>query len=140
MAFRYLDKIASSERLQAFLELADLAAGAGADANNVFLLSHRLREANPIQVCRSLLQRDSASQALIRDRRLCGPYNAEALKSLPKGALGHTYATVLETLGFDINFSLDLSSTRVWNRMLITSTIASMPPMTSITLAWPSPI
>ncbi|MCT0208310.1 Coq4 family protein [Synechococcus sp. CS-1332] len=104
MGFRYLDRIATEENIHAFLELADLAAGAGASANNVFLLSHRLRQSRPMQVCRALLQRDPAAVALIEQRRLSGPYDAAALKALPKGTLGHTYATVLETMGYDINF------------------------------------
>jgi ubiquinone biosynthesis protein COQ4 len=104
MGFRYLDRIATPENIRSFLELADLAAGAGASANNVFLLSHRLRQSKPMQVCRALLQRDPAAVALIEQRRLSGPYDAAALKALPKGTLGHTYATVLETMGYDINF------------------------------------
>lgn len=104
MGFRYLDRIATEENIHSFLELADLAAGAGASANNVFLLSHRLRQSRPMQVCRALLQRDPAAVALIEQRRLSGPYDAAALKALPKGTLGHTYATVLETMGYDINF------------------------------------
>ncbi|MEA5442758.1 Coq4 family protein [Cyanobium gracile] len=104
MGFRYLDRIATEENIRSFLELADLAAGAGASANNVFLLSHRLRQSRPMQVCRALLQRDPAAEALIEQRRLSGPYDAAALKALPKGTLGHTYATVLETMGYDINF------------------------------------
>ncbi len=104
MGFRYLDRIATEENIHSFLELADLAAGAGASANNVFLLSHRLRQSRPMQVCRALLQRNPEAVALIEQRRLSGPYDAAALKALPKGTLGHTYATVLETMGYDINF------------------------------------
>ncbi len=104
MGFRYLDRIATEENIRSFLELADLAAGAGASANNVFLLSHRLRQSRPMQVCRALLKRDPASMDLIEQRRLSGPYDADALKGLPKGTLGHTYATVLEAMGYDINF------------------------------------
>ena len=55
MGFRYLDRITTEENNHAFLELADLAAGAGASASNVFLLSHRLRQSRPMQVCRALL-------------------------------------------------------------------------------------
>ena len=65
MGFRYLDRIATKENIHAFLELAYLAAGAGASANNVFLLSHRLRQSRPMQVCRALLGRDPAAAALI---------------------------------------------------------------------------
>jgi ubiquinone biosynthesis protein COQ4 len=104
MGFRYLDRVASKDNLHSFLELADLAAGAGESANNVFLLSHRLRQSNPMQVCQRLLERDPASRALIQQRRLSGPYNMEALLALPRGSLGHTYATVMKTMGYDINF------------------------------------
>jgi ubiquinone biosynthesis protein Coq4 len=104
MGFRYLDKITTEENIRSFLDLADLAAGAGASANNVFLLSHRLRESKPMQLCRKRLQRDPAAQALIEHRRLSGPYDAAALRALPKGSLGHTYATALDALGYDINF------------------------------------
>jgi ubiquinone biosynthesis protein COQ4 len=104
MGFRYLDKVASPEHIQAFLELVDLVAGAGQSADNVFLLSHRLRSSRPMQLCRKRLERDPASQALIQERRLCGPYDSERLLAMPRGSLGHTYATALKALGYDINF------------------------------------
>ncbi|MFN5194259.1 MAG: Coq4 family protein [Cyanobacteriota bacterium] len=104
MGFRYLDRIATAEHLQQFLELADLAAGAGQAASNVFLLSHRLRASAPMRLCERILAEDPDAQALIRSRRLSGPYNAEALRQLPRGTLGHTYVTVLDTMGYDINF------------------------------------
>ena len=36
MGFRYLNQIASKEHIAEFLELADLAAGGGESASNVF--------------------------------------------------------------------------------------------------------
>jgi ubiquinone biosynthesis protein Coq4 len=107
MGFRYLDQIATREHLDDFLQLADLAAGAGHAASNVFLLSHRLSESKPMRLCERILAEDPAAQALIRERRLCGPYDGEALRRLPKGTLGHTYATILDALGYDINFFPD---------------------------------
>lgn len=104
MGFRYLDKIATREHIEQFLSLADLAAGAGDSAENVFLLSHRLRASNPMQLCLRRLQENSACRELISSRRLSGPYDLAALKAMAKGSLGHTYATVLETMGYDINF------------------------------------
>lgn len=104
MGFRYLDRIASEDNLRTFLELADLAAGGSESAENVFLLSHRLRGSKPMKLCLRRLQEQSDCQALIASRRLCGPYDPAALKAMPKGSLGHTYATVLETMGYDINF------------------------------------
>jgi ubiquinone biosynthesis protein COQ4 len=107
MGFRYLDQIATREHLQEFLQLADLAAGAGHAASNVFQLADRLRESAPMRLCERILAEDPAALALIRQRRLSGPYDAQALRQLPKGTLGHTYVTILDTLGYDINFFPD---------------------------------
>lgn len=104
MGFRYLDRIATREHIDQFLSLADLAAGAGDSAENVFLLSHRLRDSNPMKLCLRRLQEQPECRDLIASRRLSGPYDPAVLKALPKGSLGHTYATVLETMGYDINF------------------------------------
>ena len=59
--------------------------------------------------CLRRLQQDPAAAALIQSRKLCGPYDVTALKQLPKGSLGHTYATVMEALGYDIDFFPDPS-------------------------------
>jgi len=104
MGFRYLDRLASPEQIQGFLGLMDLAAGGGESAQNVFELSHRLRDSNPMRLCRKRLARDPEAEQLIQARQRIDPYDPAALKALPKGSLGHTYATVLETLNYDINF------------------------------------
>jgi len=104
MGFRYLDQIATQEHIQEFLSLVDLAAGAGQSASNAFLLSHRLSGSAPMRLCERILGEDPAAKALIQERRLCGPYDANKLRGLPKGSLGHTFVTVLDTLGYDINF------------------------------------
>lgn len=107
MGFRYLDQIATRDHLQDFLQLVDLVAGAGHAASNVFQLADRLRESAPMRVCERILAENPAAQALIQQRRLSGPYDAEALRQLPKGTLGHTYVTILDVLGYDINFFPD---------------------------------
>ena len=84
MGFRYLDRIATREHLEEFLNLADLAAGAGDSASNVFLLSDRLRQSAPMRLCQKILAEDPAAQALIQQRRLSGPYDPEALRRLPR--------------------------------------------------------
>jgi ubiquinone biosynthesis protein COQ4 len=104
MAFRYLDQIATQEHIQSFLKLADLAAGSGSSASNAFLLSHRLRTSPPMRLCERVLGNNPAASALIQARRLVGPYDAPALRRLPRGSLGHTFVTVLDTMGYDINF------------------------------------
>lgn len=104
MGFRYLDQIASRRSIQQFLELVDLALGGSDSAENVFNLSHQLRDSPPMRLCERVLRRDPAAQALIEQRRPVGPYNLAALKACAKGTLGHTYAVVMETLQYDINF------------------------------------
>ena len=97
--FRYLDQIASRKNIREFLELVDLAAGGGESAENVFRLSHRLRDSKPMHLCERVLQRDPAAAALIAQRCVVGPYDLDSLKACPKGSLDHTYAVVMETLG-----------------------------------------
>jgi ubiquinone biosynthesis protein Coq4 len=104
MGFRYLDQIATRDHLDEFLQLADLAAGAGHAASNVFLLADRLRDSAPMRLCERILAENPAARTLIQQRRLSGPYDAEALRQLPRGTLGHTYVTILDALGYDINF------------------------------------
>ena len=57
-----------------------------------------------MQLCRKRLERDPACQALIDQRRPRGPYKIEQLLEMHRGSLGHTYATALKALGYDINF------------------------------------
>ena len=104
MAFRYLDQIATQEHIQDFLSLVDLAAGSGQSATNAFTLSHRLRDSAPMRLCERVLGANPAAAALIQGRKPIAPYDAEALRALPPGSLGHTFVTVLDSLGYDINF------------------------------------
>jgi ubiquinone biosynthesis protein COQ4 len=92
------------ENLDAFLGLMDLAAGAGDSAENVFEQTHRLRASKPMQLCLKRLAQHPESQALIERRYGGGSYDSAALRALPQGTLGHTYATVMEVMGYDINF------------------------------------
>ena len=78
MGFRYLDQIATRDHLNEFLQLADLAAGAGHAASNVFLLADRLRDSAPMRLCERILAENPAAQTLIQQRRLSGPYAALA--------------------------------------------------------------
>ena len=96
--FRYLDQIATREHLQTFLQLTDLAAGAGDSPSNAFLLSHRLRDSPPMRLCERIRVEDANASALIRERRLAGPYHPEALRALPPGSLGHTFVTVADAM------------------------------------------
>ena len=133
MGFRYLNRIATPEHLTEFLELADLAAGGGADAGNVFELSRRLQHSTPMRLCIKRLLHDADAAALIASRKVAGPYDQASLLSLPKGSLGHTYATVMQTMGYDINFFPEPAFTTTWPATPITSTTGSTRPTTSTT-------
>lgn len=51
-----------------------------------------------------ILGEDPAARALMQERRLCGPYDAAELRSLPKGSLSHSFVAVLDALSYNINF------------------------------------
>jgi len=104
MGFRYLNNLVTPEHIQEFLELVDLAAGAGKDPGNVFDLSDRLNTSRPMSLCVQAIQQDPHSVEFLKERYVGEPYNLETLLKLPKGSLGWTYATVLNTLGYDPEF------------------------------------
>jgi ubiquinone biosynthesis protein Coq4 len=104
MSFRYINNLVNPEKLNQFLELVDLAAGAGKDTNNVFDLSDKFNSSHPMQLCIQAIQQDPASSQLIKERYVGPPYDLEALLQLPKNSLGWVYAKVLSTLGYDPQF------------------------------------
>ena len=57
-----------------------------------------------MQLCLKRLARQPGSNALIQWRYVGEPYDIAALRSMPPGSLGHTYGTVMEVMGYDINF------------------------------------
>ena len=104
MGYQYLNNLVREENLQRFLELADVAAGVGSSVDSAFELQMRLRNSKPMQLCIKRLNADPASAALIASRHVAPPYDPEALRAMPRGSLGHTYATVLAVMGHDLNF------------------------------------
>jgi ubiquinone biosynthesis protein COQ4 len=104
MSYRYINELATADNINSFLHLVDLAAGGGKDANNVFELARKFTHSAPMQACEALLKRDPDSAALIASRHVIPPFDTEAMRSLPKGSLGHTYVSVLDGYGYDINF------------------------------------
>jgi ubiquinone biosynthesis protein COQ4 len=99
MGYRYLDHLATEENIRKFVDLADLAAGAGASPDNLHELMQRLRHSKPMHLCEKRLASDPASAALIAARYVAPPYDAEALLSLPRGSLAHTFAAVIKAMG-----------------------------------------
>jgi ubiquinone biosynthesis protein COQ4 len=112
MGLQYLNKIASEDNIRRFVELADLVGGVGQSVDNVFALQQRLRHSKPMQLCVKRLNSDPASAALIAKRHQAPAYDAAALLAMPRGSLGHTFATVLGAINYDLNFFPDPS---FWN-------------------------
>jgi ubiquinone biosynthesis protein Coq4 len=133
MGYRYINEIATRENIDAFLGLADLAAGGGQDASNVFELARKFTVSPPMQACEAQLRQDPQSAKLIAERHVVPPYDADSMRALPKGSLGHTYIRVLDGYGYDINFSLKRLSSTIWRPMLTTSTSACCRPTICIT-------
>jgi ubiquinone biosynthesis protein COQ4 len=104
MGFRYIDKVITPENLQKFLELADNAAGAGQDVNNIFDLSDKLNTSRPMGVCVKAIKQDAASLALLEERYVGPLYDLHAMLKMPKGSLGWTYARIMEAMGYDPQF------------------------------------
>jgi len=104
MGYRYLDRLVNENNLGRLMELADLAAGAGSSANNAFELQKHLQRSKPMQLCEKRLASDPASSALIAARHITPPYAVEALRAMPRGRLGHTFATVLGAINYDLDF------------------------------------
>ncbi len=104
MGFRYIDNLAKGEKLDQFLELVDLAMGAGRDVNNVFDLSDKLNNSHQMELCIQALKKDSASAQIIEERYVGPTYDLEAMLQMPSGSLGWTYARVMQALGYDPQF------------------------------------
>lgn len=104
MGYRYINQFATAENISSLLELVDLAAGGGEDANNVFELARKFTHSPPMQACEAMLKQDPESASLIASRHVIPPYDADAMRAMPKGSLGHTYIRVLDGYGYDINF------------------------------------
>ena len=104
MGFRYLNKLATPEEIQKFLEFVDLAAGGGADVNNVFNISEKFNRSLPMEKCLTALNKHPASAKMIQEKYVGPLYDLDAMLNMPKHSLGWTYAKILSTLGYDPQF------------------------------------
>ncbi len=104
MGFRYIQNLVTQDKINQFLELVDLVAGAGKDTNNVFDLSEKFYDSGPMQLCIKAVQSEPACAAMLKERYVGPPYDLEAMSKMPKGSLGWTYARIMSTLGYDPQF------------------------------------
>lgn len=104
MGFKYINNLATGEKMQQFFELVDLAAGGGQDTNNVFDLSEKLNQTKPMQKCLKALLSDPASAKIIEEKYVGPLYDLDDMLKMPKYSLGWTYAKVLSALNYDPQF------------------------------------
>lgn len=122
MGFKYLNEVATPENVNRFLQFVDLAAGAGADVNNVFNIEDKLRDSLQMQRCIEIIKQDPASTKLLAERYVGPEYDLEAMHKMPKGSLGWTFAKVMSTQGYDPQFyrvrpSLDSDTDYITHRI-----------------------
>ena len=84
--------------------VTDLLKSMGEKTDNVFDIEDNFRGSNQMKACVERVKSIPEANALMEARYLGPKIDLEALSKLPQGTLGHTYATVMKTLGFDPNF------------------------------------
>jgi ubiquinone biosynthesis protein COQ4 len=89
-SFKYINDIVSRGNLTQFLELVDLAAGAGKDVNNVFDLSDRFNHGRPLERCLEARRSDAASARMLEERYVGPLYDLDAMLRMPRNSLGWT--------------------------------------------------
>src|SRR5262245_65640089 len=99
-SFKYINGIASRENLTKFLELVDLAAGAGRDVNNVFDLSDRFNGSRPMERCLMALRSNPASARMLEERYVGPLYDLEATGPMPRYSPRRPHPRVTTAIGY----------------------------------------
>ncbi len=84
--------------------VTDLVKSMGEKTENVFDIEDNFQGSPQIAACVERVKAIPAARALMAERYLGPDIDLDALVQLPAGSLGHTYATVLKSLGYDPNF------------------------------------
>jgi len=84
--------------------VTDLLKSMGQNTDSVFDIEDNFRRSNQMKVCVDRVKAIPEACALMESRYLGPAIDLEALSQLSRGTLGHTYATVMKTLGYDPNF------------------------------------
>jgi ubiquinone biosynthesis protein Coq4 len=84
--------------------VTDLLKSMGQNTDSVFDIEDNFRRSNQMKVCVDRVKAIPEARALMESRYLGPAIDLEALSQLSRGTLGHTYATVMKTLGYDPNF------------------------------------
>ncbi|MDX2232453.1 MAG: Coq4 family protein [Leptolyngbyaceae cyanobacterium bins.349] len=84
--------------------VTDLLKSMGQNTDSVFDIEDNFRGSNQIKVCIDRVKAIPEARAMMESRYMGPEIDLEALSQLSCGTLGHTYATVMKTLGYDPNF------------------------------------
>lgn len=84
--------------------VTDLLKSMGENTDSVFDIEDNFRGSNQMKVCVDRVKAIPEALAMMESRYLGPAIDLEALSQLSPGTLGHTYATVMNALGYDPNF------------------------------------
>jgi len=84
--------------------VTDLFKSMGENTEDVFDVEDNFRDSDQMNVCVERVKAIPEALALMETRYLGPEIDLETLSTLSPGTLGHTYATVMKTLGYDPNF------------------------------------
>ena len=104
--------------------VTDLLKSMGEKTDNVFDIEDNFRGSEQMQACVDRVKGIPEALALMESRYLGPTIDLEALSHLSRGSLGHTYATVMNALGFDPNFfrQRDIVTDEDWVTMRLRKT------------------
>ncbi|AFY59320.1 Coq4 family protein [Synechococcus sp. PCC 6312] len=110
--------------LRNFQAVSDLLKSMGANTDDVFDIEDNFRGSEQLRVCLDRVRAIPEAQAMMTERFIGPDIDLSALATLPAGTLGHTYATVLLTLGYDPNFyrKTDIQTDEDWLIMRLRKT------------------
>jgi ubiquinone biosynthesis protein Coq4 len=104
MGFKYIDQLATPERVDKLLTLIDLVAGSKMDTENVFDIEDMLSNSPQMQNCLQAVRQDPASVQLLEERYMGADFALDTMLKMPKNSLGWTYAKVLTAINYDPQF------------------------------------
>jgi ubiquinone biosynthesis protein COQ4 len=84
--------------------VTDLLKSMGENTDSVFDIEDNFRGSHQMKVCVDRVKAIPEALAMMESRYLGPAIDLEALSQLSPGTLGHTYATVMNALGYDPNF------------------------------------
>lgn len=84
--------------------VTELVKSTGESTESVFDIDDNFQGSPQMQACVERVRAIPEARTLMEERYMGPEVDIDALLTLPRGTLGHTYATVLTTLGYDPNF------------------------------------